>query len=178
MENSIGISETVKKWGLIYGLLGVIYLYITAMLGIQGDSSNIMAGILSFLITLGIAFTIYFLATKEYRTDNSGIMTFGKAYSICLLVGIIGGLIRSVGFYIYMKLIDPNYVRVIIEAQMEAQEKMGATAPSPDDMPAFMKFFQTAEFFALSTLFAAIIGAVIIGLVVSAINQKKEDFSY
>lgn len=178
MENSIPISETVKKWGLIYGLIGVIYTYITAMLGLQGESSSIMSGIISFLITVGIAFTFYFLATKEYKTDNSGLLSFGKAYVICLLVGLIGGLIRCLGFYLYMKLIDPSYVNSIIEFQMQAQENMGASPPDPDSLPAFMKFMQTAEFFAFSTFLSAIFGAIILGLIVSAINQKKEDFSY
>jgi hypothetical protein len=178
MENSLSISETVKKWGLIYGLIGVIYIYITAILGIQGDSSNISAGIISFIVTVGIAFTVYSLAVKEYKNENSGILTFGKAYVICLLVGLIGGVIRSVGFYAYIKFIDPTYVESIIEAQMEAQERMGVTVPDPDSLPAFMKFFQTSEFFALSTLFSAIFGAVIFGLIVAAIHQKKDDFSY
>ena len=178
MENSKPISETVKKWGLIYGLIGVIYMFLSAMLGIQGDSSNIMMSIITSLITIGIAFTIYFLATKEYRSENSGLLSFGKAYVICLAVGLMGGLIRAIGFYGYMKFIDPNYVQSIVDAQMQAQENMGVSAPDADSMPAFMQFFQTPEFFAISTLIAAIFGALIIGLIVSAINQKKEDFSY
>jgi|GEM_PF-767195 hypothetical protein len=178
MEKSLSISETVKKWGLIYGLVGVIYVYITALLGIQGNSSNISAGIISFIITLGIAFAVYSLAVKEYKNENSGILTFGKAYVICLLVGLLGGVIRSVGFYIYIKFIDPTYVESIMNAQIEAQEKMGVTVPDPESLPAFMKFFQTNEFFAFSTLFSAILGALIFGLIVAAIYQKKEDFSY
>ncbi|WP_192346572.1 DUF4199 domain-containing protein [Algoriphagus sp. Y33] len=178
MENSAPISETVKKWGLIYGLIGIIYTYITAMLGLQGNSSSIASGIISFLLTVGIAFTIYFLATKEYRTENSGLLAFGKAFVICLLVGLLGGVLRSVGFYLYMKFIDPTYVDSIIEAQMQAQEQMGGTAPDPDSLPAFMKFMQTPEFFAVSTFISAIFGAIILGLIVAAINQKKEDFSY
>ena len=77
-----------------------------------------------------------------------------------------------------MKFIDPTYVDSIIEAQMQAQEQMGGTAPDPDSLPAFMKFMQTPEFFAVSTFISAIFGAIILGLIVAAINQKKEDFSY
>lgn len=177
MEQLNLFSETVKKWGLIYGLIGVIIVFISAMLGLQ-EAQSIGTSILSSVLTIGIAFAIYFLATKEYRTENNGLISFGKGYSICIVVGLIAGLIRGVGFYVYLKFIDPSYVDRIIEAQIKAQEQFGGSAPDPDQMPAFLKFMQTPEFFAFSTFFAAILGALILGLIVAAINQKKEDYSY
>ena len=45
-------------------------------------------------------------------------------------------------------------------------------------MPAFFKFFQTAEFMAGSTFLGVIFGALIIGLIVAAVNQNKEEFNY
>ncbi|OYX17563.1 MAG: DUF4199 domain-containing protein [Algoriphagus sp. 32-45-6] len=177
MENSNLFSSVVKKWGLIYGLVGVIYVFLTAMLGVQG-SGNLAAGILSWLFTAGLAFAMYFFATKEYREANQNLLTFGKGFGINMMVGLIGGAIRAVGFYVYMKFIDTSYVQNIIEAQLEAQERFGGPTPSQDELPEFMKFFQTPEFFAGSVFFSVILGALIIGLIVAAINQKKEEFTY
>lgn len=176
METSNLFSTVVKKWGLIYGLVGVIFVFLSAMLGIQGGG-KITSGIISWIITAGIAIAIYYVATKEYREENNGLLTFGRAYGICIVVGLIGGLLRGIGFYIYIRLIDPTYVQTIVEAQLAAQESFGG-APSPDQMPEFMKFFQTSEFFAGSIFFSVILGALIFGLIVSAINQKKEEFTY
>lgn len=177
MEKTNLFSEVFKKWGLIYGLIGVIYVFLTAMLGIQGGD-NFMVGILSWLFTAGLAFGIYFFATKEYRLNNDDQITLGRGLGLNMMVGLIGGSIRAVGFYVYIKFIDPNYVQNIIEAQMEAQERFGGPSTSQDQLPEFMKFLQTPEFFAGSVFFSVILGALIIGLIVAAINQKKEEFKY
>ncbi|GAB3658266.1 hypothetical protein GCM10028791_31090 [Echinicola sediminis] len=170
MENNVSISESGKKWGLIYGLIGVIVIFISAMFDFSTKGMGVQ--IVSGLITFAIAFLVYFFGTKEYRDGNGGLMSFGQGFKLVLLIGFIGGAIRAVGFYIYLKFFDTEYVQKIIEAQIEAQESMGATY-DPDNVPAFMKFFQTAEFFAGSTLFNALMGALIIGLVVVAINKRS-----
>lgn len=175
METSNSLSSVVKKWGLIYGLISVIFIFITLMLGLQ-EGRNIAVSIVSWLISVGLAFLMYFLATKEFREGNNHLLSFGKAYVICLLVGLIGGLLKGLGFYLYVKVIDPPYMEKLLEAQMAAQEQFGGG--SERDVPEFMEFFLTAEFFALSTFFSVMLGALLLGLIVAAINQKKEDFSY
>lgn len=176
METANLFSMLVKKWGLIYGLVGVIIVFISAMLGIQGGG-DIASGLITWLITAGLAVAMYYFATKEFRDANNGLLSFGRAYGICLVVGLIGGLIRGIGFYIYVKLIDPTYVQTIVEARLEAQENFGGAPPS-DQMPEFMKFFQTEEFFAGSIFFSVLMGALLFGLIVAAINKKKEEFTY
>ena len=177
MENSNLFSEVSKKWGLIYGLIGVIYVFLTSMLGVQGGG-NMLIGVLSWLFTAGLAFGVYFFATKEYREGNQDQITLGKGFGLNMMIGLIGGLIRAIGFYVYIKFIDTSYIDSILEAQIAAQERFGGPTPSQDELPEFMKFFQTPEFFAGSVFFSVILGALIIGLIVAAINQKKEEFTY
>jgi protein-S-isoprenylcysteine O-methyltransferase Ste14 len=177
MKNSNLFSSVVIKWGLIYGLIGVIYVFLSAMLGLQGQG-NIAIGIGIWLFTVGLAFLMYFLATKEYRGENGNLISFGRGFGINMLVGLIGGAIRGVGFYFYAKVIDPSYVQNLIDAQMEAQEKFGGQSASSAEVPAFVKFLQTAEFMAGSTFLFVIFGAVIFGLIVAAIIQKKEELTY
>ena len=177
MKNSGLFSSVVIKWGLIYGLIGVIYVFLSAMLDLQGQGS-IAIGVIAWLFTVALAFLMYFLATKEFRSENGNLISFGRGFGINMLVGLIGGAIRGIGFYIYAKFIDPSYVQNMIEAQMEAQEKFGGPSASSAEVPAFVKFFQTAEFMAGSTFLGVIFGALIIGLIVAAVNQKKEEFNY
>jgi uncharacterized membrane protein len=133
---------------------------------------------LVFVVTVGVAFTIYFIASKEYKDNNSGMITFGQSFGIAVLTALIGGMIRAVGFYLYVKLIDTNYMDRVLEAQEEVRERMGAPEVDPDQLPAFVKFFQTPEFLGISTFVNAMLGALIIGLIVAAIIQKKEDYTY
>ena len=105
MEKTNLFSEVFKKWGLIYGLIGVIYVFLTSMLGIQGGG-NLVVGILSWLFTAGLAFGIYSFAIKEYKENNEDQITLGKGFGLNMMIGLIGGLIRAVGFYVYIKFID------------------------------------------------------------------------
>ncbi|UCS93407.1 DUF4199 domain-containing protein [Echinicola marina] len=169
MDDQMTIGEASKKWGLIYGIIGTIIILISAMFDFssQGFGAQAASGFLSILI----AFGVYYFSTKEYREANSGVLSFGQGFKIVFLVGLIGGALRGLMFYIYLKVVDTEYVQRIVEAQIEAQEKMGATY-DPDNVPAFMKFFQSAEFFAGSSLINALIGALIIGLIAVAINKR------
>ncbi|WP_215224564.1 DUF4199 domain-containing protein [Echinicola shivajiensis] len=169
MDDRMTIAETSKKWGLIYGIIGTIVVFISAMFDFSSKGFGAQAA--SALLAILIAFGIYFFSTKEFRESNEGLLSFGQGFKIVLLIGLIGGIVRSIAFYIYLKFIDTEYVQRIVEAQIEAQEKMGATY-DPDNVPAFMKFFQSAEFFAGSSLINALMGAVIIGLIAVAINKR------
>ncbi|MFT4857979.1 MAG: hypothetical protein ACI8YP_003673 [Algoriphagus sp.] len=173
MEGKLSLMDTVKKWAPIYGLVGLIIALLSAILDVQ--SMGIVSSIVSSLLNWGIAFGIYFLATKEFRTDNEDFLSFGEGFKIVALVGLIGGVIRAIGFYIYIKAIDPYYMERMIAAQIEAQENAGV-AYDPDAVPGFMNFLQTPEFLALATIFSAIVGFLILGLIAVAINKKTEDF--
>jgi hypothetical protein len=177
MKNSNLFSSVVIKWGLIYGLIGVIFVFLTAMFGLQGGGSFAIA-IGTWLFQVGLAFLMYFLATKEYRGENGNLISLGRGFGINMLVGLIGGVIKGVGFYIYAKFIDPSYIQNMMEAQMEAQEQFGGPSASTAELPGFMKFMLTPEFYAGSTFFSVILGALIIGLIVAVVNQKKEEFNY
>jgi uncharacterized membrane protein YhaH (DUF805 family) len=176
MEEKLTVSDTVKKWGLIYGIVGLIYMLLSTMLDFA--TMGMMVQVISFLVLVGIASTIYFLACKEYRDSNEGQISFGRAFGIIALVAVIGGVIRAIGIYAYIKFIDTGYMARVQEAQEEMRSRFGAPEVDTDDLPAFVKFFQTEEFLGIATFFNVMIGALIIGLIVAAMVQKKEDHSY
>lgn len=176
MEENLTVSDTVKKWGLIYGISGLIYMLLSTMLDFA--TMGMMVQVISFLVLVGIAFTIYFLACKEYRDSNDRQISFGRAFGIIALVALVGGVIRTIGIYAYVKFIDTGYMARVQEAQEEMKVRFGAPEVDPDDLPGFVKFFQTEEFLGIATFFNVMIGALIIGLIVAAIVQKKEDHSY
>jgi hypothetical protein len=177
MEKSNLFWDNAKKWGLIYGLAGLIYQILTAML-INSIEPSTSTSIISFLITSGLAFSIYLLSTREYRKENDNLIGFGKAYLICIAVGTIGGIIRGLGFYLYIKFIDINYPKNFFEAQAIAQEKAGMPSVPEGDLPSFFEFFKTAEFLSISVFISVLLGSLLIGLIASAINKRKEEFNY
>jgi hypothetical protein len=173
MEEKFTLGDSVKKWGLVYGLIGLIVALLTAIFDIQAMGTA--GSVISSLLNIGIAFTIYFLATKEYRESNDGMLSFGQGFKIVALVGLLGGTIRAFGFYSYIKFIDSTFMDRVLEAQIQAQENMGASY-DPDAIPEFMKFFQTAEFMGIASLIAAIFGFLILGSIAAAVNKRTEDY--
>lgn len=169
-------SDFTTKWGLIYGVSGLILVLITSMLDLATKGFAVQA--LLWFVTVGLALAIYFLLTGEYKKENKGLISFGKAFSLILVAALIGGVIRALGFYLYIKFIDVDYMARVVEAQQIASERMGLSQPDPSQMPEFLKFFQTEEFMLISTFFSVMLGALILGLIVAAIVQKKEDYSY
>ncbi|MCH7413769.1 DUF4199 domain-containing protein [Belliella sp. R4-6] len=173
MEEKITIGDSVKKWGLIYGLIGLIAAILTAIFDLA--TKGAVMSIVTSLITVAIAFGIYFLATKEYRESNDGLLSFGEGFKIVALIGLLGGTIRAIGTYCYFKFIDTGYMDRVLEAQIEAQENMGVPY-DPDAIPEFMKFFQTVEFQGIASILSAILGFLIWGLIAVAINKKTEEY--
>ncbi|MBW3470485.1 DUF4199 domain-containing protein [Arthrospiribacter ruber] len=176
MEEKTTVGDVAKKWGLIYGLIGLIYIIVSTVFDFA--TQGVAMQVISFLVTLILAFTVYFLACKEYKDDNEGLISFGRAFGLIALIGVIGGAIRAVGLYLYLKFIDTDYLVRIQEAQEEMRERMGAPEIDPDQIPEFMKFFQTTEFMGIATFINVMLGVLVIGLIVAAIVQKKEEYTY
>lgn len=176
MEETASTMDPAKKWGVIYGLAGLILSLMVSIFDL-GTKGFAVQGVI-FVITIGLACTMYFMAGNEFKKSNNGIITLGQGFGIAFVVGLIGGAIRAVGVYLYIKFIDTNYMERILEAQVEMQERFGGSSVDPDDLPEFVKFFQTPEFLGISTFINVMIGALILGLIVAAIIQKKEDYSY
>ncbi len=171
------IGESAKKWGLIYGLIGFVVIVLSDLLGLAG---NVVTSIILTLVTWGIAFTMYFLATKEYRDANQ-FMSFGQGFKIVMLVGLLGGLLRSIVFYIYIKFIDTTYIQRVKELQLEAQQKMGLGDRQPV-YPEGWEFLGSDNFLMIaqvgSQLILAIIGALILGLIAAAINKREDQTAF
>lgn len=176
MEETTTVGDVAKKWGIIYGLIGLIYIIVSTVFDFA--TQGVAMQVISFLVTLILAFTVYFLACKEYKDDNEGLISFGRAFGLIALIGVIGGAIRAVGLYLYLKFIDTDYLVRIQEAQEEMRERMGAPEIDPDQIPEFMKFFQTTEFMGIATFINVMLGVLVIGLIVAAIVQKKEEYTY
>jgi hypothetical protein len=176
MEETPSTMDVAKKWGVIFGLVGLIFTLGITMFDLSTKGIAFQSVIV--ILTIGIAFSMYFLAGKEFKNGNKGFITLGQGFGIAIVTGLIGGLIRSVGLYLYIKFIDTNYMSRVLEAQAEMQESFGGRQVDPEDLPDFVKFFQTPEFIGISTFVNVMLGALIIGLIVAAIIQKKEDYSY
>lgn len=119
--------STTVKWGLITGMVYVIFSLISNMLGLQqgGSGSGSMGiGMLVNLVLLLATFYTIYLGIKEFRDeDQNGRLTMGEAFKSGMKIAVIAGLIGAVFTFIYMKFIDPDMVdRLMAESEKRMDE--------------------------------------------------------
>ncbi|RZJ64222.1 MAG: DUF4199 domain-containing protein [Flavobacterium sp.] len=122
------MKNLVLKYGLISGLIVSTTLILSAIIGIE----EVMMGDYGMIIGFGsmiIAFAFVFVGIKKYRDDqNGGIVTFGKAFKIGLLISFTAST-----FYVFTWLIEyytlyPNFMDTYIATSLEHAKAAGKSA--------------------------------------------------
>ncbi len=169
MEEQITTGQVAKKWGLIYGLLATIVNLVPLLLEIQ------VAWLPVVSIVLAVA--MYVLATKEFKTENGGYMTFGEGFRISMMVALIAGVIRQVINYVYVKFIDDSVIARIQQSVEDSWRDQGMSEEQIEQMSSFSTGASNPEIGLVLGIVFALLGALIWGSIVSAVNKNEaEDF--
>lgn len=167
MEEEITTGQVAKKWGLIYGLITTLLTIIPLVLEKQFSW-------MSFVI-IAVAIVSYVLATKEYKTANGGYMTFGEGFKISIIAALIAGVIRSVVNYVYIKFIDPGVTERMQQALEDTWREQGMSAEQIEQARSFSAGFSNPELGLIIGIVVVLLGGVIWGAIVSAINKNEAE---
>lgn len=165
MEEQISSKQVAIKWGAVFGLAASIYTLGTAIARVQ-------LPFIGLVISWGIIIGCFVMACREYKSGNEGTMSFGKGFGIVMLVSLIGGLIRSVIYYVYLTM-DADYIEYIKEQQQNSP--FGPPRDQAQDVSGLMEFFTSPEFMSGITFLMAIFGGLILGAIVAAIMKNEEE---
>ena len=170
MEDQLTTGEVGKKYGLIYGLLAVLLAVVPMVLELQ-------APFLAFVPPI-IAAVVYVIADKEFRTANGGFMTFGEGFKINIIAAAIAGTMRSVVTYVYVKFVDPTYNERMQEIALNSMRERGMSEEQIEQGMRFSGGMSNPELGILFGIIWALLGALIVGSIVSAIikNENEESF--
>jgi len=170
MEENITTGQIAKKYGLIYGLIGTLVSVLIIVLEIQSMVVSVIPTI--------IAAVIYVIADKEFRTANGGYMTFGEGFKINIVAALIGGSIRSVTTFAYIKLVDPTYYDRSSQLQLEKFQEQGMAEEQIEQSMKIVGGLSSPEIGLFIGVLFAVLGALIIGSIVAAVikNENEESF--
>ena len=103
-EKSTSKSKVILINGIILGLALIVY---SVLLYIFDLNLNSYLSWVNYIIIVGVV--VY--ATKNYK-DNSlnGIMTYGQALGLGTLIILLGVLLSSIYYYIFVTAIDPDFL--------------------------------------------------------------------
>lgn len=169
MTEEISTGEYIRKWGLIFGLVGgLIFIAVAAGridLGFAGTPINWVV-VITFLV----------LSINEFKRDNGGYVGFGQAFKIAFFTATLGGVIRGILQYTYV-MIDPEFLT--FQKELMENSSFGPPRDEMQEVPSgfqgVLDFVQSAEFLPIASLLAAIFAGLIFGAVVAAILKNEAD---
>tara|TARA_R110001592_G_scaffold357502_1_gene660914 strand:- start:4015 stop:4524 length:510 start_codon:yes stop_codon:yes gene_type:complete len=167
MEEQITTGQVIKKWGIIYGAVAIIVNVTPMLMDIQISWIQI--------VNIAIAFAMFILACKEFRTENGGLMSFGEGFKISLGAAAIAGVMRSVVVYVYVKFIDTEYLGRMKEIVNETWRAQGMSEEQIGQASGFMDGFSSPEVTLILGVVVVVLGGLIWGAIVSAIMKNEED---
>jgi len=162
--------NAVLKFGLYGGVALVFFSLATYVMDM--NMMSILAGILAFVVTLGIAVGTGVLAIQNQRTLDGGYMAFGRAFVIGAAAIAISVLLYSIWNYILITIIDPDYVGRLKEQFLE---QWGENIPE-EAMGEALKGFDEAGTVGTALkngLIGIVFNGLIGGLIAAAIGKKN-----
>jgi Protein of unknown function (DUF4199) len=167
MENQTTTTRTALKWGVIIGIISI--LYSTAIM-ISGQIGNQALGYVIYAI---IAVGLY-MAMNDFKKENQGFMSYGQGLGLGVLKCTIVGLISGFFSFAYMKFIDPTITDQMMKKAIEEMEKKGLTDDQIEQAMEYSKMFMNPGVLFIVGLIGTIFIGFILSLIIAAIVKKEK----
>lgn len=169
MENKNTIFKTTMTWGLLLGIVLIIFNFIPYLKGLFQ-----LPAWVSFL-TYAIMIAGVALGQIKYRdNDLGGYISYGRCFGAGMLVMLFASIIYAFYFIILTNVIDPNYMSKLIEASSEIMYQSGM----PEEQIEMAMEMSSKMMTPALTLFSSILGYAFFGAIFSLITSafiKKEE---
>ncbi|MEY4539029.1 MAG: hypothetical protein RLZZ306_786, partial [Bacteroidota bacterium] len=154
MENQTTTTRTALKWGVIIGIISI--LYNTAIM-VSGQIGNLTLGY-SFYIILAIGI---FMAMNDFKKENQGFVSYSQGLGLGVMKTTIVGLISGFFTFAYLKFIDPSITDQLMKKTVEDMEKKGLPDEQIEQAMEYSKMFMSPG----AMFMAGLIGIVFIGFI-------------
>jgi hypothetical protein len=174
----------MKKIVLTYGLIAGLVSCLGYLIMIGGGEMNFDKGMLYGFASMFLAFALIFVATNQYRKQNGGTITFGKAFLIGLYISLIASSIYVLVWLITYYNFHPDFMEKYTAYSLDQLKASGASQAIIDaktaemqeaaknyKKPLFVILYTYAEILPLS-LIISLISAGVYSLI--SLNKKKE----
>ena len=118
MEEKRSVWKETLNYGIILGLVAVVFSVLTYMLDLTFKTWIMWPSLL-------ISILVLFLLLRSYRDHyNNGYITYGKSVGAGVVINVYAAIITALYIYVLYAFIDPG----LVDQQMAmAEEKMIAT---------------------------------------------------
>jgi hypothetical protein len=166
------IWDTVIRFGGYNGLVAIALSMAFYLLGV--DSFSISGMLIASLLPLAASIVFAVLSIKYQRDRvDGGYIKYSKAFSVGLLVILIGYVVSGIWNYLLVTVIDPGYIDTMKENF--ANSSFSGSIP-PEAMEEAMKGFDKIGDLSqslLTGLGSGMFWGVIVGLIAAAALKKE-----
>lgn len=169
MENNtekVTIKDVSVKWGLISGVIGIVFMLILLMADLMLTPGMSYIGLIPFAVVLYMAF-------KEFKEQGDSFMTLGESLKIGLVISLIGGLLLAVFSLIYGEFIDPGMEDRMKDVMIEQWENQGMSDEQIDQAMGFTSYMFNPVIGFIVLLLKNILVGFILSLIIGAITKKS-----
>jgi Protein of unknown function (DUF4199) len=166
------IWNTVLQYGAINGAISIGI----SLLGYIADVN--LFGFTTLLVFIAIGFVMAYLAMKHQRDQlDGGIISYGKALSIGILVILLATVINSLWNLVLLNFIDPDYLNKMGEYM---QQSMGNWMPEEAMEQALADLEKQKQIgpSMLNALIGGTFSGLIIGLIMAAFVKREPRRDY
>lgn len=120
------MKKIVLTYGLIAGAIMSLMMLITfTVIGCDFSIRGMIIGYTSMIL----AFTLIFFGTRNYRDNfQHGIISFGRAFGVGILIALIASVIYVIVWMIFQHFMYPDFYEQYGNKQMEMLQTGGASA--------------------------------------------------
>ncbi len=155
------------KYGLISGLVVVIYSLLLYLIGMD---QNRGLGLISYLIML----VIIFLAVKAHRDqDLNGYITVGRSLGVGTALALISGIVMAIYLLLYFNVINPDFINESLRQTREALIDRGMEGEQLEQQLEWTRKFMSPGFMIAFSIIWQVIVGFIGALIAGIIYQKK-----
>lgn len=167
MENQTTTTRTALKWGVIVGIISILYSTAIMIFGQIGNQA------LSYVAYLIIGVGIY-LALSDFKKQNSGFISFGQGLGLGTMLSAIVGLISSFYSFVYVKFIDSSIPQQIMKSTERELEKKGLPDDQIEQAMEYSKMFMSPGVIFVVGVFSTLLLGFVISLIIAAITKKNK----
>lgn len=168
------MKKTVIKFGG-YGLLTAVLLFVLA-LWLGGGLSYTSQEIIGYA-TMIASLSFIFMGIKHYRDKvNNGVVSFGTALGIGMLISMLVGLGIGLADYMYTTMINPDFMTEYMEYTLKGMKETLSAADyeiQKAQLEEQMKAYGNPFMLAFIMFFTVVVIGFVISLISGLILQRK-----
>lgn len=173
------MKKNVLVFGLIAGL--AVSLFMGISMTVMYNSPNADHGVSSMVIgylSMLVAFSFIFVAVKNYRDkQNGGVVSFGKAFTMGLLIALIGSTMYVITWAFLYNFYMPDFMERYC-AQMIENAKATSTPAKLKELTEQLntqkEMYKNPVYFVLFTYFEIFPVGVLVSLIAALILKRKK----